>query len=169
MKQTQYLTVLIVFGLASTLSRCLVQNCDTTNYIIPFQDLDRAFDAGINAVRSRDNLVTLIEQPTIDNVKGYLVSLAPFSAPLFVMAGVAFVVFIVSIVQVICFNTCSKECCGNEISSSTYNICCMRVMVLAYLLTAFLIICLSIAAMIVNSDMQQAIDFTSCNTQNIIE
>ena len=53
--------------------------------------------------------MALIEQPNIENVKNYLLSLAPFSAPLFVMAGVAFAILVATITQVICFNTCSKE------------------------------------------------------------
>jgi hypothetical protein len=38
-----------------------------------------------------------------------MLSLAPFSAPLFAMAGVTFAIFIATIVQVICFNSCGKE------------------------------------------------------------
>jgi hypothetical protein len=54
-------------------------------------------------------MITLIENPTAENAKNYLVSLAPFSAPLFAMAGITLAIFIATIVQVICFNTCSKE------------------------------------------------------------
>ena len=61
------------------------------------------------------------------------------------------------------------RCCGNEINSSTYNVCCLRVMVGSYLVLSFLVLGLSIGAMIVNSDLQQAVDFTSCNTQNVIK
>ena len=71
--------------------------------------MDRAFDQGIDAVRSQEQLIALVETPNIENVKNYLLSLAPFSAPLFVMAGVAFFTLIGTIIQVICFNTCSKE------------------------------------------------------------
>ena len=42
-------------------------------------------------------------------------------------------------------------------------------MIGSYLTLSFLILGLSIGAMIVNSDLQQAIDFTSCNTKNVIE
>ena len=42
-------------------------------------------------------------------------------------------------------------------------------MVAFYILFSFLIVALGIAAMVVNSDLQKAADFTSCNTQNVIE
>lgn len=113
-------------------------------------------------------MITLIENPTAENAKNYLVSLAPFSAPLFAMAGITLAIFIATIVQVICFNTCSKECCGNEINSATYNVCCFRTMVAAFLIISFLTMSISIAALIFNSDLQKAIDFTQCNTQNIV-
>lgn len=44
----------------------------------------------------------------------------------------------------------------------------MRTMTIVFIICSFLIGALSIGAMIVNSDLQQAIDFTSCNTVNII-
>lgn len=44
----------------------------------------------------------------------------------------------------------------------------MRSMVVSFIIFSFILICLSIAALIVNSDLQQAVDFTSCNTQNIV-
>ena len=86
-----------------------MQDCDFNNFIIPYEALDQAFDQGIDAVRSQENLITLIETPNVDNVKNYLFSLAPFSAPLFAMAALSFILLIATIVQVICFNTCSKE------------------------------------------------------------
>ena len=42
-------------------------------------------------------------------------------------------------------------------------------MVGSYLVVSFVVLALSIASMIVNSDLQQAIDFTSCNTRNVIQ
>ena len=42
-------------------------------------------------------------------------------------------------------------------------------MIAGYLTLSFLVLAISIAAMIVNSDLQMAIDFTSCNTQNVID
>lgn len=42
-------------------------------------------------------------------------------------------------------------------------------MVGSYLVVSFIVMGLSIGAMIVNSDLQQAIEFTSCNTRNVIE
>lgn len=100
--------VILVF-LAITGCFSQTDDCDYDNFIIPYETLDQAFDQGIDAVRSQEDLVTLIETPNIDNVRNYLFSLAPFSAPLFAMAVLAFIFFIASIVQVICFNTCSKE------------------------------------------------------------
>lgn len=44
----------------------------------------------------------------------------------------------------------------------------MRVMTITFIILSFILVCLSIAAIILNSDLQQAIDYTSCNTQNII-
>ncbi len=44
----------------------------------------------------------------------------------------------------------------------------MRVMVISFIVLAFLGICVAIAALIVSSDMQKAYNFTSCNTQNIV-
>ena len=44
----------------------------------------------------------------------------------------------------------------------------MRVMTITFVFLSFLLLCLSIAAMILNSDLQQAIDYTSCNTENIV-
>lgn len=41
-------------------------------------------------------------------------------------------------------------------------------LVFTYLFFSFLVLCLSIASMIVNSDLQKALDYTTCNTQNII-
>lgn len=41
-------------------------------------------------------------------------------------------------------------------------------MTIVFIFCSFLLGALSIAAMIINSDLQQAIDFTSCNTINII-
>lgn len=51
----------------------------------------------------------MIQNPTAETAKSYILSIAPFSAPLFVMAGLTLALFIATIVQVICFNTCSKE------------------------------------------------------------
>ena len=42
-------------------------------------------------------------------------------------------------------------------------------MVGSYLVVSFVVLALAIASMIINSDLQQAIDFTSCNTRNVIE
>lgn len=84
------------------------------------------------------------------------------------MAGVTLAIFIATIVQVICFNSCSKDCCGNEINGSTYNVCCFRTMVVSFLVLCFLTLAISIAALIVNSDLQKAIDYTQCNTENIV-
>lgn len=41
-------------------------------------------------------------------------------------------------------------------------------MVAFFVILSFFAICVAIAALIVNSDLQKAIDFTSCNTDNII-
>ena len=90
-------------------SRSQVQNCQNPQYIIPYDPIDSAFDTGFDTIRGKDQMITLIENPNADNAKNYLVSLAPFSAPLFAMAGITVAIFIATIVQVICFNTCSKE------------------------------------------------------------
>ena len=42
-------------------------------------------------------------------------------------------------------------------------------MVGSYLVVSFVVLALAIASMIINSDLQQAIDFTSCNTRNVIQ
>jgi hypothetical protein len=99
------LTILVIVWC----SNCQTQTCQSQNYIIPYDKLDEGFDIGINAVRGKDQLVHLIENPGAETAKSYILSIAPFSAPLFVMAAVTFVVFVASIIQVICFNTCSKE------------------------------------------------------------
>lgn len=80
------------------------------------------------------------------------------------MAGITFVIFVATIIQVICFNTCGKDCCGNEIKSSTYNVCCMRTMVAVFLILSFFVIAICIASLIVNSDLMKAVDYTTCNT-----
>ena len=90
-------------------SRSQVQKCQDPQYIIPYDPLDTAFDTGFDTIRGKDQLIVLIQNPTADNAKNYLLSLAPFSAPLFAMAGVTLAIFIATIIQVICFNTCSKE------------------------------------------------------------
>ena len=45
----------------------------------------------------------------------------------------------------------------------------MRTMTICFIFLSFLLMCLSIAAIIVNSDLQYAIDYTSCNTENIVD
>ena len=60
------------------------------------------------------------------------------------------------------------RCCGNELSSTTYNLCCLRAMVAFFFIICFVVGCLSIAALIVSSDLQKAFDYTTCNTENII-
>ena len=44
----------------------------------------------------------------------------------------------------------------------------MRTMVASFLILCFLTVAISIAALILNSDLQQAIDYTQCNTENIV-
>jgi len=56
------------------------------------------------------------------------------------------------------------SCCGNEIKSSTYNVCCMRTMVAVFLILSFFVIAICIASLIVNSDLMKAVDYTTCNT-----
>jgi hypothetical protein len=41
-------------------------------------------------------------------------------------------------------------------------------MVYAFLFLTFVLMAMCIAALILNSDLQQAVDYTSCNTQNIL-
>lgn len=88
--------------------QCSNGACYDSTYIIPYSALDYAFDTGFNAVRGKDQLVTLIGNPNVENLKNYIFSIAPFSVPLFVMAGITAIIFIATIIQVICFNTCSK-------------------------------------------------------------
>lgn len=44
----------------------------------------------------------------------------------------------------------------------------MRAMVFTFISVAFVVMCISIAALIVSSDLQKAYYYTSCNTQNIV-
>lgn len=59
MKKTGGFLLLVVcsFVLAS---RCATTACETANYIIPYEQIDKAFDKGIEKVRSQDNLIALI-------------------------------------------------------------------------------------------------------------
>ena len=41
-------------------------------------------------------------------------------------------------------------------------------MTITFLILSFILLALSIAGLILNSDLQQAIDFTSCNNENIV-
>ena len=41
-------------------------------------------------------------------------------------------------------------------------------MVITFVIVSFVLMALSIAAIIVNSDLQYAVDYTTCNTQNIL-
>lgn len=43
--------------------RCQTQTCQNPNYIIPYAPVDSAFDAGINSIRGKDQLITLIQNP----------------------------------------------------------------------------------------------------------
>lgn len=52
--------------LATTLlvaARCQLQNCQNPNYIIPYDPIDTAFDAGIDFIRGKDQLTALIQNP----------------------------------------------------------------------------------------------------------
>ena len=103
----QKLTITLLF-LATLVCLKADDDCQQQNYIIPYEALDTVFDGGIDAVRSQENLIALIENPNSQTLMDYILSLVPYSAPLFAMAGITLVVFIASIVQVICFNTCGK-------------------------------------------------------------
>lgn len=102
------LSLLLVLCLVS-LASAQTQTCQSQQYIIPYDPIDNGFDVGINAIRGKDQLVQMIQNPTAETAKTYILSIAPFSAPLFVMAGLTLALFVATIVQVICFNTCSKE------------------------------------------------------------
>lgn len=41
-------------------SRSQVQKCQNPQYIIPYDPLDTAFDQGFEAIRGKDQLITLI-------------------------------------------------------------------------------------------------------------
>ena len=84
------------------------QQCSNPSYIIPYQPLNQIFDSGLSEVRAQQQLVDLLEDPSVETAKDYLLSLAPYSAPLFAMAGVTLVIFIATIIQVLCFNSCGK-------------------------------------------------------------
>lgn len=64
MKQTD-MKFLLLLSLMAAAYRCQLQDCDFTNYIIPYQALDAVFDHGITAGRSQGDLVSLVEQPNI--------------------------------------------------------------------------------------------------------
>lgn len=102
---THILALIFLFALA----RSQIQNCYTQDYIIPYDALDDAFDSGIDAIRGQETLALLIENPNAETAKNYALSIAPFSAPLFAMAGITLAIFIGTIIQVICFNSCGKK------------------------------------------------------------
>lgn len=109
MNKSKTITTLLSCLLLLTLARSQVQNCQSQDFIIPYDALDDAFDSGIDAIRGQQTLVLLIQDPNAETAKNYALSIAPFSAPLFVMAGVTFCIFVGTIVQVICFNSCGKK------------------------------------------------------------
>lgn len=52
--------------LAATLliaTRCQQKTCQNPNYIIPYDPIDDAFDAGIDFIRGKDQLTALIQNP----------------------------------------------------------------------------------------------------------
>lgn len=109
MKISRKISLLFFVICLFSVVRSQSQKCQNPNYIIPYDPIDDAFDATINTIRGQDQLVNLIQNPNESTFKDYMLSLAPFSAPLFAMAGVTFAIFIATIVQVICFNSCGKE------------------------------------------------------------
>lgn len=63
MVSSSNIVIICLFACLLSPVRPQVQSCDNPQYIIPFQPLDTAFDQGIDAVRGKDQLTTLIQNP----------------------------------------------------------------------------------------------------------
>ncbi len=53
MNKSKTITTVLSFLLLLTLARSQIQNCQTQDFIIPYDALDDAFDSGIDAIRGQ--------------------------------------------------------------------------------------------------------------------
>jgi len=105
----KYASVLMVITLLLLTKIGNCQDCTDSNYIIPSSILDDVFNNPLDTLRSDQNLVALIQQPNEENLRTYALSLAPVAAPLFALAVLAIIFFVICSIQLCCF-----DCCGNQ-------------------------------------------------------
>ena len=97
--------VVIFYFLAVVLS----SNCSLPSTTIGSTDLSNIFDKTISLINYKPQLIDLINSPSIDNVKNYLMTQAPYVIPLWSLAGLTFVMLIACCLQICCYNCCGMK------------------------------------------------------------
>jgi len=87
----------------------LATTCTTPTTVVNSTDLSTVFDRTISLINYKPQLIQLISLPSIDSVKTYLMTQAPYVIPLWCVGGLTFVMLVGCCIQLCCYNCCGQR------------------------------------------------------------
>lgn len=103
MNNIKSVVVCVLLGVA------LASTCSTPTTIIKSNDISSVFSRAISLINYKPQLIELISLPSIDNVKSYLMTQAPYVIPLWCIGALTLVMLFGCCIQLCCYNCCGQK------------------------------------------------------------